>query len=642
MDCELCLEEFNQQEHLPKVLAQCGHTFCEKCILQLWESSIINCPLCRQKAKVNNAKDLPQTNFALLRVHTLMKEERKAKGLIEKYRVINPKGYLEIEETINRVSGNPNQLQLYGIYDDGELIYKEAIPERSEMRRIFGQRKYCFNKYSFLQNYFFMTEQTRFLIFFRKFTFCRHKFSCFENIMRTFYKTVGFYLMFRIGAKAAAGDKIFSVFSEFVKNWFMEAASDKQIQDMGILVEANAILGLNLYLLRKCFYSFPEKYLLPNASQQPAVFSRHSQYTQASFVRPDNDPTRGAAGDPYKPPVKYGEIMKQKQIEQPPPRFVRDAMLIDDIQGTRAKSIYRGVAKDIISAKDIEGTSPKLDKRLKPKNYDLMDVSDLNQKKRLYQSMRDPLNQVQFYQKPVATAQQIRNVEEARPKVTAQDVQEMLNNRIEPTWLTNQKYALLRPEPQKTLDVSMSTLSPDTMSAKSLYKSKIEVFPEKYDYYGQPLQGKDLMKTSDIQGTHAGSFLKTTKKDNQRNVNPLEPQYNYPGGRELQQQLEVFNKMKSQFNNRKDPNNQMFSSPQHGVNDSNVFQRSSMKSIHGDQYNEIARNQSFDRDTQGMVQNRHVNFNTADYSTVQPNNTRMVNYDDHPGKNQIFSRQMML
>jgi len=27
-----------------------------------------------------------------------------------------------------------------------------------------------------------------------------------------------------------------------------------------------------------------------------------------------------------------------------------------------------------------------------------------------------------------------------------------------------------------------------------------------------------------------------------------------------------------------------------GVNDSNVFMRSSMKSIHGDQYNELARN----------------------------------------------------
>ena len=37
-------------------------------------------------------------------------------------------------------------------------------------------------------------------------------------------------------------------------------------------------------------------------------------------------------------------------------------MVIDDINGTRPRSIYRGVAKDIISAKDIEGTSPKFEK----------------------------------------------------------------------------------------------------------------------------------------------------------------------------------------------------------------------------------------------------------------------------------------
>jgi len=45
--------------------------------------------------------------------------------------------------------------------------------------------------------------------------------------MRTLYKTLGFYLMFRIGAKALAGDKIFEHFSNFVKTWFMENPSDK-------------------------------------------------------------------------------------------------------------------------------------------------------------------------------------------------------------------------------------------------------------------------------------------------------------------------------------------------------------------------------------------------------------------------------
>lgn len=49
-------------------------------------------------------------------------------------------------------------------------------------------------------------------------------------------------------------------------------------------------------------------------------------------------------------------------IEQPPPRFVRDNMIIDDINGTRALSKYRGLAKDNMSSKDIDGTSPNFEK----------------------------------------------------------------------------------------------------------------------------------------------------------------------------------------------------------------------------------------------------------------------------------------
>jgi len=37
-------------------------------------------------------------------------------------------------------------------------------------------------------------------------------------------------------------------------------------------------------------------------------------------------------------------------------------MAIDDIQGTRPKAIYKGVAKDIINARDIDGTSPKYER----------------------------------------------------------------------------------------------------------------------------------------------------------------------------------------------------------------------------------------------------------------------------------------
>eukprot|EP00347_Sterkiella_histriomuscorum_P017591 403348751 len=256
MDCELCLEEFNQQEHMPKVLPQCGHTFCEKCMLQLWQNQTISCPLCRQKARITNPNDLPQTNYALLRVHSQMKEERKAKSLIDQYRVINPKGYLEIEETINRQHGQPNQLQLYGIYDEGELIYKEAIPDTANARlKIAGQRKYCFNHNSFLTNYFFMNEQTRHLMFFRKFTFCRHKFSCFEHIIRTVYKTVGFYLIVRFGAKMILQDQSFELFAGIVRRFRGDEVSNDSINEMGVTIEAMVLMFSNFYLLRKCLYS---------------------------------------------------------------------------------------------------------------------------------------------------------------------------------------------------------------------------------------------------------------------------------------------------------------------------------------------------------------------------------------------------
>lgn len=37
-------------------------------------------------------------------------------------------------------------------------------------------------------------------------------------------------------------------------------------------------------------------------------------------------------------------------------------MSVTDIEGTRPKSIYRGVAKNILNNRDIDGSSPKFEK----------------------------------------------------------------------------------------------------------------------------------------------------------------------------------------------------------------------------------------------------------------------------------------
>ena len=59
-----------------------------------------------------------------------------------------------------------------------------------------------------------MSEQSRYLFFFRKFTFCRHKYSCFESGLRTLYQTVGFYFLARAVSQIFFKGKIFELFSE--------------------------------------------------------------------------------------------------------------------------------------------------------------------------------------------------------------------------------------------------------------------------------------------------------------------------------------------------------------------------------------------------------------------------------------------
>ena len=37
-------------------------------------------------------------------------------------------------------------------------------------------------------------------------------------------------------------------------------------------------------------------------------------------------------------------------------------MNVNDIEGTKSKPLYKGLAKDILNARDIEGTAPKFEK----------------------------------------------------------------------------------------------------------------------------------------------------------------------------------------------------------------------------------------------------------------------------------------
>ena len=106
-------------------------------------------------------KDLPQTNYSLLKLLQMIKSNSEHLSKVEKYQSLNIDNMLlsnikilncnlEIEEHINR-EHPPKTLILHGVYGN-ELIYKE------EQDILFGNnvgsKLYSFNKNSFLRNYF--------------------------------------------------------------------------------------------------------------------------------------------------------------------------------------------------------------------------------------------------------------------------------------------------------------------------------------------------------------------------------------------------------------------------------------------------------------------------------------------------------
>lgn len=46
------------------------------------------------------------------------------------------------------------------------------------------------------------------------------------------------------------------MFQDIVKKIYSSEVSDEIITKLGIFLEVNAVIGVNIYFLRKCFYSF--------------------------------------------------------------------------------------------------------------------------------------------------------------------------------------------------------------------------------------------------------------------------------------------------------------------------------------------------------------------------------------------------
>lgn len=45
--CPICFDTYNDKDKIPRIL-QCGHTFCQNCLMDLRTSNILTCPTCRK------------------------------------------------------------------------------------------------------------------------------------------------------------------------------------------------------------------------------------------------------------------------------------------------------------------------------------------------------------------------------------------------------------------------------------------------------------------------------------------------------------------------------------------------------------------------------------------------------------------
>uniref|UniRef100_A0A7S3KN35 Uncharacterized protein n=1 Tax=Euplotes crassus TaxID=5936 RepID=A0A7S3KN35_EUPCR len=118
----------------------------------------------------------------------------------------------------------------------------------------------------------------------------------------------------------------------------------------------------------------PEEYMLPN----PDDIKLGPRPEDQKYAP---NPTKGLCGDPSKPPRKQYTLMKQAPLPVGQPKYLRPSLSVEDIHGAKSKALYRGVARNILDIQDIDGSKPKRAKERNLSEYNIMDYSDVNNKR---------------------------------------------------------------------------------------------------------------------------------------------------------------------------------------------------------------------------------------------------------------------
>jgi len=191
MECQICFEIYDSKSIIPKILTNCGHSFCKICLDRIInKKTLVYCPVCREKTNINNKDNLP-TNYSLIKIIEKNNEDLPTKNLLEKYKYFDSKEYKYINADIVRNS-DPRKLTLKRIVNN-DFIYVEEF-ENNQNISVFTRyakrnRRYCFNSSSMFANFF--NEYSFSIAIFRKGSKCKHQYSCFESILKNIFINAG-------------------------------------------------------------------------------------------------------------------------------------------------------------------------------------------------------------------------------------------------------------------------------------------------------------------------------------------------------------------------------------------------------------------------------------------------------------------
>ena len=98
MDCPNCKTFYNDTDHVPRLLIQCGHSICERCSNSLYANYTIVCTDCKTSNFASSLQNFPK-NLALL--------------LINKSKLKKNPSAMTLESNSNHLLENPKKDNYY-------------------------------------------------------------------------------------------------------------------------------------------------------------------------------------------------------------------------------------------------------------------------------------------------------------------------------------------------------------------------------------------------------------------------------------------------------------------------------------------------------------------------------------------------